>query len=356
MENIQDDIDKFMDQENINTKEIGWKMAESNGNQEEENVEIYTETNEQEETEPRENTEQEDSNDNEVQTITDTHDTQDNQTTINNNYINDKNVQYVNGQMDREILLQGNEDSRSQRTEVKLPMGDIQGRVIKMQKISDQTDQTEMKTVYGNGKSSQTTEKSGKLIYPKSFGEVAFESPIFQNNMMLTENVRMSKGKSPSPYKPVTNQSNVSQKVNKNGQKMFQMNMNSFGIVDNTSNCSGAEKRFLKFLDINQIRKATMNDISYDKQNNEFMQEKAKMDTGDDDGFKTRIRKGKTLNVYIKNEQQKTQKKPTYIELLGRKVKEKTRNIGEEHKTMTVNNIKSMNAHMATFQNNQIFE
>ena len=165
MENIQDDIDKFMDQENINTKEIGWKMAESNGNQEEENVEIYTETNEQEETEPRENTEQEDSNDNEVQTITDTHDTQDNQTTINNNYINDKNVQYVNGQMDREILLQGNEDSRSQRTEVKLPMGDIQGRVIEMQKISDQTDQTEMKTVYGNGKSVSYTHLTLPTIY-----------------------------------------------------------------------------------------------------------------------------------------------------------------------------------------------
>ena len=354
MENVQEDIDKFMDEEK-ESGENSWEMENSaEKRQSQENVQIYTDadedkqffSNQMQDQNIREHKEEEIFRKNENSVL---QTNQDNQRTVENNYIKGNTGQYQ--EMNEQIFRQGDEINRSQRTEVKHPIDQQRNeRITFGVPMVNERAKPKMIPIH---QENYSTQKKGAILLPESFGEVAYEAPIFENNMMLTENISKAR-ETIIPYKAKQTWPNVevsnSKKSENNFGKMFTMNMNSMGIVDNNSNSSHPEKRLLKFLDVNQIEAVSMNEKSYEKYRDEYMAKEEQ-----DEGFKTRIRKGKTLNVYIKNQEEKTPKKPSYIEMLGKKVKERARNNSNHHEIQTrnfPNNISSERMKSSNFPKN----
>ena len=281
------------------------------------------------------------------------YETQENQRTVENNIVCEtgetQDKEWAPVDVAREEAANG--DTLSQRTEVKIQVnqaGETREIPVQPQEPEAHEKQYHVQNSAGEGTQMKIFRiKPGQTgVIQHSFGEVSYERQIGGNNNMIvgqsyarTSNVptrRVVAETTRVEAKPSDARVIGQAGARMDMPKMYTLNMNSFGRVEDSANASGSENRFLKFISLNQTVKGNRpmqaKPVSQPLRTVQMENQGAEEARADDpvEGFKSRVRKGKTVNVYRRDQEQSTSKKPTYIEQLGRKVKRRINTNGSE--------------------------
>lgn len=273
---------------------------------------------------------------------------QENQRTVENNYLGPGAGEGAGladwGQAQDPREESADEGSLSRRTEVKVQMVQEResGQTEKMHPEPQRRAETQ-----GGGETGDRREEAAQPVMkvfqinssengvpPESIGEVYHEKALTGNGRILSqiraapvERVAYESAQAALKARAESSGRDMYRSPEGAGraQKIYTMELGSLGKVGD-SGTFGSENRFLKFMSPNPRRSETEGPSPrFALDGNEKRTPWATEPRAEDDGFKARVRKGKTVNVYVKGDEQRTSKKPSYLEQLGRKVKSRAR-------------------------------
>jgi hypothetical protein len=305
MQDVRDDIDKFMEEER--TPEYEDQLSKMEGGfdgeslEEEEGVQIYTD-------EPGnkgffkgnfEQYKEGDMGEGEDIMLGEEIRTRDNEKTLQNNYLEQESVNKHTLNAETNKIETPHETSHSQRTEVKIPgmrspvdmwKGGSQRDMVQTYKVEYET-----KKKFGTGGSgTRVSVRPGDRQTIQAFGEVMSEKPLFKNNKLVL------------PERTI--------KYMDNAAKQREIGSEVRCVQEPVKYNKKGTDTFMNYVDMNNFGSVSMNEKSYEKYHEDYVRGSTHKQE-ENEGFKMRIRKGRTLNVYRKemgNEQEKTSRRSVH--------------------------------------------
>lgn len=213
-----------------------------------------------------------------------------NEETVQNNYV--KNFESGSFEAKREGIVtdQGNETDQSQRTEVKIPgLGgsprqnwDVQGYPVETSRKYQAKGSDLNWAVCKMGNDTNVKERI------EAFGEIQHEKPLFKGKQaqIIQNNQVVSR-------EPLYSTTKTYEQTQKPGELIFKKEgTGHYGNNETVGVIEYAERTQVKHVNPNR---------RYEKINSEYMKENTKDD--ETEGFKMRVRKGRTLRVYEKEDE-----------------------------------------------------